>query len=114
MKKSLLIMSSSALATVALFFASAPARAAPASTGTEVVRVVATADLDLSSEAGRRALDRRIGRAVTELCGHASDADLVGLNAVRECRVDALAQAHNARDQRLAMRSIDPIQLALR
>ena len=114
MKKPLMIMTGSALATAALFFASAPARSAPVAAGTDVVRVVATADLDLSSEAGRKALDRRIGRAVVELCGQASDADLVGLNAVRECRADALAQAYQARDRRLALRSIEPIQLAAR
>ena len=114
MKKPLMIMTGSALATAALFFASAPARSAPVSTGTEVVRVVATADLDLASEAGRKALDRRIGRAVIELCGQASDADLVGRNAVAECREEALAQAYQARDQRLALLSAEPIQLALR
>jgi UrcA family protein len=113
MKKPLMIMTGSALATAALFFASAPARSAEISSGAEVVRVT-TADLDLSSEAGRKALDRRIGRAVAELCGQASDADLVGLNAVRKCRDDALVQAHRARDQRLALRSAEPIQLALR
>lgn len=114
MKKPLMIMTGSALATAALFFASAPARSAPVSTGMEVVRVVTTADLDLSSEAGRTALDRRIGRAVIELCGQASDADLVGRNAVSECREEALAQAYQVRDQRLALRSAEPIQLALR
>ena len=114
MKDTLLLMTGSALATAALFFASAPARSAEVSAATEVVRVVPTADLDLSSKDGRRALDRRIGRAVIDLCGQAADVDLVGRNAVRKCRVDTLAQAHRARDQRLALGSMEPIQLAAR
>lgn len=114
MKDTLLLMTGSALATAALFFASAPARSAPISAATEAVQVIPTADLDLGSAAGRQALDRRIGRAVIELCGEASDADLVGRNAVRECRTDALQQAYRARDQRLALRSGAPIQLAAR
>jgi UrcA family protein len=114
MKKPLLIMTGSALATAVLFFASAPARSAPVSAAAEVVRIVPTSDLDLSSEAGRKALDRRIGRAVIELCGQAADVDLAGRNAVRKCRADALAEANQARDQRLAQRSAEPIQLAAR
>ena len=114
MKETFFLMTGSALATAALFFASAPARSAELSPAAEVVQIVPTADLDLGSAAGRKALDRRIGRAVNELCGQASDADLVGLNAVRECRAEALQQAHRARDQRLALRSTEPIQLAAR
>ncbi len=114
MKETLLLMTGSALATAALFFASAPARSAEISATSAVVQIVPTADLDLSSEAGRKALDRRIGRAVIELCGQAADVDLAGRNAVRKCRNDALAQANQARDQRLALRSAEPIQLAAR
>ena len=114
MKETLLLMAGSALATTALFFASAPARSAEISAAAEVVQVIPTADLDLGSAAGRKALDRRIGRAVIEICGQAADADLAGRNAVRKCRADALVQANAARDQRLAMRSDEPIQLAAR
>jgi UrcA family protein len=114
MKETLLLMTGSALATAALFFASAPARSAQISAATEVVQVIPTADLDLGSAAGRKVLDRRIGRAVIDLCGQAADVDLAGRNAVRKCRADALVQANAARDQRLAMRSHEPIQLAAR
>ena len=114
MKKPLLIMTGSALATAALFFASAPARSAPVSTSAEVVQIVPTADLDLSSLAGQKALDRRLTRAVIELCGQAADVDLAGRNAVRKCRADTLAEAYKVRDQRLAQRSGEPIQLAAR
>ena len=75
---------------------------------------VSIADLDLTSAAGRQAFDRRLGRAVVELCGQAADVDLAGRNAVRKCRADTLAQAHRAKDQRLALRSVEPIQLAAR
>ena len=75
---------------------------------------VSIADIDLSSAAGQRTFDRRLGRAVVELCGQAADVDLVGRNAVRKCRADTMAQAHKAKDQRLAQRSADPIQLAAR
>lgn len=114
MKETLLLMTGSAFATAALFFASAPARSAEISAVPAAVRIVPTSDLDLASEAGRKSLDRRIGRAVIDLCGRASDADLVGPNAVRKCRADALVQAYQARDERLAMRSTEPIQLAAR
>ena len=75
---------------------------------------VSFADLDLSSAAGQRTFDRRLGRAVVELCGQAADVDLAGRNAVRKCRADTLAQAHQAKDQRLALKSSEPIQLAAR
>ena len=49
-------------------------------------QIVNYADLDLRTEAGRAALDRRISSAVRETCGTASDANLRGQNAVRRCR----------------------------
>ena len=75
---------------------------------------VSIADLDLASASGQKAFDHRIGRAVVELCGQAADVDLAGRNAVRKCRADTLAQAHKEKDQRLALRSVEPIQLAAR
>ncbi len=45
-------------------------------------------DLDLRTEAGARTLDRRIWRAVVEVCGTASDYDIAGKNDVRQCRKD--------------------------
>jgi UrcA family protein len=62
-------------------------------------RVVHYADLDLSSASGRHELDRRIGIAVREACGTASDADLHGRNLVQHCRVEtrrAIAARHTA------------------
>ena len=50
--------------------------------------VVEHRDLDLSTDKGVRTLDRRIWRAVVEVCGTAPDYDLEGKNDVRECRRD--------------------------
>jgi UrcA family protein len=69
----------------------APALAAPVQPNN--VTVVHTADLDLASEAGRRQLDRRLATAAHEVCDTASDVDLAGKNAERQCRGDVLAQA---------------------
>ena len=74
-------------------------------------------DLDLSTEAGTRTLDRRIWRAVVEVCGKAPDYDIEGKNDVRECRRDtrriASAQAdvvvaNAARAEPIRVSSIRP------
>jgi len=67
------------------------------------VSVVHTADLDLSSKAGRSALDHRLVAAVFEVCGTPSDADLAGKNQARACRANVLAKAR-ADGQQLAGR----------
>ena len=46
-------------------------------------------DLDLRTEAGTKSLDRRILRAVIEVCGSASDFDLKGKNRSESVRVAA-------------------------
>ena len=95
-KKPFLIILGSALATGAVIKA-APALAEPI----QAVSVVHTADLDLSTSSGRTALDHRLVLAAYEVCGAASDVDLVGKNSVRQCRADVLAKAR-ARGERLA------------
>lgn len=70
----------------------APVVAQPAVANVSIVR---TADLDLSSKAGQTALEHRLVTAATEVCGTASNADLVGSNQVRACRADVLAKARN-------------------
>ena len=57
------------------------------------VSVVHTADLDLTNDAGKRQLDRRLSIAARDVCGTASDFDLEGKNEVRECRDLVLANA---------------------
>jgi UrcA family protein len=63
------------------------------STPVQNFSIVRTADLDLTSASGRAQLDHRIVAAAYEVCGTPSDADLVGKNAARACRVDVLATA---------------------
>ena len=106
MKKGFLIAVGSALATAAIIKA-APALAEPA----QIVAIVHTADLDLSSSSGRTELDRRLVRAAYQVCGTASDADLAGQNAVRDCRADVLAKART-KTQQLASRGADTIEVA--
>ena len=84
--------------TIALL-SSSLALPSPAAAQDRVSATVSTAGLDLASEAGRKALDRRLAHAVIQVCGEASPADLEGQNAVRACRVEsrALAEVQQAR-----------------
>ena len=82
------IIMTSALITAAVI-KGAPALAEPA----RAVSIVRTGDIDLSTEAGRRALDHRLVLAASEVCGTAADVDLAGQNDVRQCRKDALSDA---------------------
>ena len=102
------------IALFALALISSSAFIAPTVAQAPEVRVVATADLDLGTAAGRKALDTRIARAAIELCGAASDADLAGANDVRACRDSAIAEAKAQVEQRLATRRAAPIVLAAR
>lgn len=77
----------------------APALAETAPTNISVVR---TADLDLNSRADQRRLELRFAQAAREVCGAASNVDLVGQNDVRACRAEVLANAHQQRDQLIA------------
>jgi UrcA family protein len=100
MKQTFRIILASFLATAAVIKAApALAEAAPANVN---VSVVPTADLNLSSEAGRRQLSQRLVIAAREVCGSASDADLAGKNQVRRCRDEVLARAQAQRDIVLA------------
>jgi UrcA family protein len=87
-----------------------PALAEPAS---NVSSIVKTADLDLSSRSGQRALDRRLAQAVNEVCGTASDVDIEGKNDVRRCKDETLARVIGERDQRIAQASASPIVVAI-
>ena len=89
----------------------APALAEP--TAQQNISIVETADLNLSSPAGRAALDHRLVTAAAEVCGTASDADLVGKNRVRACRVEVLAKAR-AEGQQLARSSSGSVLVAAR
>ena len=92
------IIIASALITTAAIKA-VPAFAEPASGADVAVSIVRTADLDLSSQAGRRALDARLAHAAREVCGTASDVDLEGKNKARACRAAVLADARSQGEQ---------------
>ncbi|MFL6858475.1 MAG: UrcA family protein [Allosphingosinicella sp.] len=78
------------LAALAAALVAHPASAQTAPAAPQIIRY---ADLDLSNPAGVRELDRRIGAAIRDACGGASDADLHGQNLVIRCRVEARGQA---------------------
>lgn len=100
MTKSIQIAAAAFLITAAALKA-APALAEPVAPAFNVSHVQ-TGDLDLSSTNGQRVLDIRLAHAAREVCGTASDIDLVGRNDVRQCRVDVLAKANAQRDRLLA------------
>ena len=99
------------LSSLLLTITATPAFAAPASPVTSIVR---TADLDLASQAGQRALDRRLSLAIAEVCGTASVADLAGQNEVRRCRVATRQRVQSDRDGLLASSVARPIEVAAR
>ena len=110
--KAINIVIASALITAAAI-KGAPALAEPYTPDTNV-SVVRTADLNLTDPADQRALELRLVQAAHEVCGTASDADLRGKNAVRACRDDVLARAHEQRDAILASAGgSDSIRVAL-
>lgn len=67
--------------------------------------VVSTADLNLSSATGQRALDRRLAHAVVEACGIASTVDLAGKNEVRRCRDETAKSIAADRDRLVQLAS---------
>ena len=69
---------------LALVLASTPALAQPPA-GT-----VRYSDLDLTTANGVARLDRRIDRAVTQLCGSAFPTDLNGRSEVDRCRTETM------------------------
>ncbi|WP_077146846.1 UrcA family protein [Sphingopyxis sp. KK2] len=81
------------LAALAATTLGQPAFAQTAPAAAPRTAVVQHSDLDLRSESGTKTLDRRIWRAVVDVCGTASDFDLAGKNEVRECRRDTRAVA---------------------
>ena len=101
MSKALQIAATAFLIAAAAIKA-APAIAEPVSPAINV-SVVRTADLDLSTASGQRALNARLAHAASDVCGTASDVDLVGKNDVRKCRTDVLAKATDQREQLLAV-----------
>ena len=97
MKNAIYIALASALITTAAIKAAPAIAQEPGGTEPNISRVW-TGDLDLRSEAGQRKLELRLVRAAREVCGTASDADVVGKNEVRKCRDETLAKARGQGD----------------
>src|SRR5690242_21192349 len=109
MKQTLKIIAISAAVT-AVALKAVPALAEPAQA--QNIAIVQTADLDLTTQAGRETLDHRLVVAAYEVCGSPSDADLVGKKQDVKCRSEVLASAR-AQGGQLAARSA-PIRVAAR
>ena len=105
--KAITIILASALITTGAIKAAPALAETPA--GEINVSLVRTADLDLASSEGQRRLDHRLARAAREVCGTASDVDIEGKNAVRECRDEVLAQAREKRDAVVASADRDAV-----
>ena len=98
------------LAAAVATFTAAPALAQELDAGQ--VRV-GYADLDLSTRAGVRTLDRRIRSAVELACGPISSFDPRGKNIVLDCRTETLAEARAQRDVAIAAATATtPVRLA--
>lgn len=86
--------------------------AAPAAAdGAKSVKV-SYADLNLSSAAGRDALDRRVARTAERICGVALESDLAMQMAAKRCAANARESARPAIE--LAHRNAANRQLAAR
>jgi UrcA family protein len=68
------------------------------------------ADLDLTTAAGRAALDRRVARAAREVCGPETPYDLYAKVRLRQCR-DAARASGTAQAAQLAAR-VRPVEVA--
>ncbi len=71
----------------------------------DAVRIIKISDLNLSSVAGLRTLDRRLAIAIVDACGEASPANLAGQNQVRVCKVETRARVRAERDRIVAERT---------
>ena len=103
MKQAIYIALASALITTAAIKGAPAIAQRPGGTEANISRVW-TGDLDLRSEAGRSKLEQRLARAAREVCGTASDADVVGKNDVRKCRAETLAKAREKGETLAAVR----------
>ncbi len=91
--KTILILAAAAAASFTV-----PALAESPSFDTRTA-AVSVANLDLSSAAGIRELDRRIGAAARDACGTPSVADPKGRQKAKTCRADAIAGASEQRSR---------------
>jgi len=107
-----IIIASALISTAAI--KAVPALAEPVTGQNVNVSIVHTADLNLATDAGRRALDARLSQAAREVCGTPSDVDLAGKNKARACRANVLADARAKGEQLAAHGDSGTITLAAR
>ena len=100
--------------TIALLLLAAASASPLAAETITATRSVETADLDLSSAAGVRALEHRLTIAIVDACGEASDVDLQGANQVRACRAEARQRVAGERDRIVAQRATSALSVASR
>ncbi|WP_279379375.1 UrcA family protein [Sandarakinorhabdus sp. AAP62] len=67
---------------------------------------VQTADLDLSSAEGQRALDKRLAQALTRLCGQPTTFTREDLAALEACRAEAMQSAAPQIDAARTLRAV--------
>lgn len=90
-----------------------PAFAEPATRAAVAQQIVQHRDLDLRTDAGAKALERRVWRAVVAVCGEAPHYDLEGKNDVQQCRRDTLKIASAKADLVIAGASQgEPLRVA--
>jgi UrcA family protein len=96
-----------------LLLAAALAAATPgAATPAERLVRVAHADLDLATDAGVAALDRRIRAAANRLCEAGAARSVIEQRAGMRCRMDAIATAAGQRSRAIAAARGEPLKLA--
>jgi len=78
-----------------------------------LTRIVATADLNLSTAHGRAQLDSRIARSVEAVCGRRNNLELSKARLIKRCATDAMAVASVQRD-RMVARAGTRIEVAAR
>ena len=110
MKQALKIILGSALATAALIKGVPALAQSPEAANVTIVR---TADLDLRSAMGQRALDQRLVTAAHAVCDDPSAVDLKANNREADCRAQVLAAARSRAQSIASNGTGEPIRLAL-
>ena len=89
--------------TIATLLAASLATPALAQDSAAASLSVRWADLNLTTDAGVRSLDRRIANAASTACGIPSSSDPAGKRTVKECRAEARERAQSQRQVAIAL-----------
>lgn len=68
----------------------------------QIIRTVYIGDLDLKDEAGRKAMEERVDKAVNEMCAIPTPLPTYGEKMTKPCRDDAWASARPQMDRAVA------------